>query len=198
MLLLLLLAVGTLAYNNYYGPSYYFGDHKGCYGSGCKPAVKIDTCLRAECYHCEDTEVFNSETLQCECKPGLVNINGWCGICREGYQYDADLMQCIGVNPCGYNQHLVNGKCKCLPGLVVIQNICQRCPTNQTYYPQYDACRCTQGYTLINGSCINIPCTELEVYSIELQKCVCGQGYFRLTRTINGTQSTYCGTCGFM
>ena len=89
-------------------------------------------------------------------------------------------MQCVGNNPCGINQQLVNGVCRCLPGLAVIQNICQRCPTNQTYFPQYDACRCSLGYTLFQGNCIFIPCLENEVYSAVSQACVCSQGYFRI------------------
>lgn len=56
------------------------------------------------------------------------------------------------------NQVLVNGVCQCQPGLIVIQNICQRCPVNQTYFPEYDACRCSDGLSLINNTCIRIVC----------------------------------------
>ena len=96
-------------------------------------------------------------------------------------------MQCIGINPCGINQHLVGTTCKCLPGLIVIQNICQRCPTNQSYFAEFDACRCSVGYTAVNGSCILVTCQEFEVYSVNDQACICANGYYR----INGT----CGQC---
>ena len=82
---------------------------------------------------------------------------------------------------------LVNQVCQCQPGLIVIQNICQRCPVNQTYYPQYDSCRCSPGYSLVDGSCILIECGLNQVYSDKLLKCVCAFGYY----LINGT----CGTC---
>lgn len=99
----------------------------------CKPAVKIMNCYQPRCYRCGTNEVFNQDTLYCDCKDGYVPINGYCGKCRKGYEYDSVRQECIGVNPCGINQYLVNGSCKCLPGLRVIQNICQRCPVNQTY-----------------------------------------------------------------
>ena len=87
---------------------------------------------------------------------------------------------CEGINPCGINQHLVGGVCKCLPGLVVIQNICQRCPINQTYFPSYDACRCSIGYSLVNGTCILIDCVTNQVYDADKQACVCKQGYYEV------------------
>lgn len=125
--------------------------------------------------------MFNPDTLYCDCLPGYVPINGQCGKCRDGYQYDPVMQQCIGVNPCGINQYLVNGTCKCLPGLIVIQNICQRCPTNMTYYQEFDACRCTIGYTSLNGSCVYIECGLNEVYSVDSQKCVCAFGYYLIS-----------------
>lgn len=94
---------------------------------------------------------------------------------------------CNGIDICGPNQVLVNGICQCQPGLQVIQNICQRCPINQTYYPQYDACRCSPGYSSINGSCIIVTCGANEVYSDAKQACVCDFGFY----LINGT----CGRC---
>ena len=115
-------------------------------------------------------------------------INGYCGKCREGYNYDPVLMQCVGTNPCAINQHIVDGVCRCLPGLVTIQNVCQRCPVNQTYFPEYDECRCSVGYTRINGSCLYVPCEENEVYSVERQACECAFSYY----LVNGT----CQRCG--
>lgn len=84
----------------------------------------------------------------------------------------------MGIDPCGPNQVLVNGTCQCQPGLQIIQNICQRCPINQTYYPQYDACRCSQGYSSVNGSCILVTCGTNQVYSDSQQACVCAFGYY--------------------
>jgi hypothetical protein len=179
LLLLMLLAALSLAYND---KLWKIDDCPSC-----KPAVKVANCNQPQCYHCGTNEVLNQATLYCECQPGFQPINGYCGKCREGYQYDPVLMQCVGVNPCGINQELVNGTCKCLSGLQVIQNFCQRCPANQTYFAQFDACRCSEGYSLVNGSCIFVTCLVNEVYSVDAQACVCGFGYYR----INGT----CGQC---
>ena len=96
-------------------------------------------------------------------------------------------MWCEGENPCGLNQVLVDGVCKCQPGLVVIQNVCQGCPINQTYFPDYDACRCTIGYSLINDTCTKVDCGELEEYSEEQQACVCQIGYYKIAGV--------CGRC---
>lgn len=177
VLIVLLLAVGSFAYNV----------GQGCSATWCKPAVKVQSCIQAYCYRCGVNEVLNQDTYYCDCKAGYLPINGVCGKCAEGYQYDSVMQQCIGINPCGINQYLVNGVCKCLPGLIVIQNICQRCPTNQTYFAQYDACRCSTGFTLLNGNCVLINCVVNEVYSADAQACVCASGYFR----INGV----CGQC---
>ena len=153
ILLVMLLAVVTLSYNN----GYNYNDYN-C--PNCKPRpIKVDRCNDPMCYRCGPNEVFNINTHYCDCEEGYMPINGLCGKCPEGYEYDAILFQCVGVNPCGFNQHLVNGVCRCLPGLAVIQNICQRCPENQTYFPAFDACRCSTGFTLLSGNCIYIPCT---------------------------------------
>jgi hypothetical protein len=110
-----------------------------------------------------------------------------CGKCPAGYEYDPVTQWCNGVNTCGPNQVLVNGICQCQPGLQVIQNICQRCPVNQTYFPQFDACRCSPGFSNINGSCILVSCGANEVYSESRQACVCDFGFY----LVNGV----CGRC---
>lgn len=121
----LLLFSTTYAYNTY-----------TCNSHSCHSApIKIDYCHEPRCYKCGINEVFNRDTYYCDCKTGYYPINGYCGQCREGYKYDTVLQQCIGINPCSINQHLVDGVCKCLPGLITIQNVCQRCPVNQSYFP---------------------------------------------------------------
>ena len=110
-----------------------------------------------------------------------------CGKCPAGYEYDPVTQWCNGINTCGPNQVLVNGICQCQPGLQVIQNICQRCPVNQTYFPQFDGCRCSPGYSNINGSCILVTCGTNEVYSEAKQACVCDFGFY----LVNGV----CGRC---
>lgn len=154
---------------------------------GCKPATQIATCPDYHCYRCDKNEVLNIDTLNCDCLEGYYRINGFCGQCPAGYSYDPITQWCEGINTCGPNQVLVNQVCQCQPGLIVIQNICQRCPVNQTYYPQYDACRCSPGYSLVDGSCILIECGLNQVYSDTQLKCVCAFGYY----LVNGT----CGTC---
>jgi hypothetical protein len=152
---------------------------------GCRPAEKVATCTDYHCYRCRRNEVLNLDTFECDCKEGFYRVNGRCAVCPEGYVYDEITQWCTGVNPCGPNQVLVNGVCQCQPGLVVIQNICQRCPVNQTYYPQYDACRCSPGFSLVDGDCILVECKTNEVYSESAQACVCAFGFY-LIRTQSG------------
>lgn len=121
------------------------------------------------------------------CKGDNYRINGVCGQCPKGYSFDPVTQWCNGIDTCGPNQVLINGICQCQPGLRVIQNICQRCPVNQTYFPQYDACRCSPGYSSVNGSCILIVCGQNEVYSDSKQACVCDFGFY----LIKGV----CGRC---
>jgi hypothetical protein len=153
----------------------------------CKPAPQIATCTDLHCYRCGKNEVLNQETLNCECIEGDYRINGRCGTCPPGYSYNPITQWCEGIDTCGPNQILVNGSCHCQPGLVVIQNICQRCPVNQSYYPKYDACRCSPGYSLVNNSCILVVCGDNAIYSETKQACVCTYGFYLL----NGT----CGRC---
>ena len=153
----------------------------------CKPATQIATCPDYHCYMCGKNEVLNLDTLNCDCKGDFYRINGFCSRCPEGYSYDPITQWCEGINPCGPNQVLVDQKCQCQTGLIVIQNICQRCPVNQTYFPQYDACRCSPGYSLINGSCILVECGDNQVYSDAQQACVCAFGYYLINNT--------CGRC---
>ena len=70
-LLLLLLAVGSLCYNNYYA----------CSKPVCKPAIKVMNCYDPHCYKCGPNETFNPDTLYCDCKEGFLPINGFCGKC---------------------------------------------------------------------------------------------------------------------
>ena len=151
--MLLLLLVATSAY------------YDNC--RDCKPATKVASCPDYHCYRCGRNEVLDLYTLQCQCIENYYRVNGVCGQCPEGYSYDPITQWCTGDTPCGVNQVLVNGVCQCQPGLVVIQNICQGCPVNQTYFPDYDACRCSPGYSLINGLCILVECGYREVYSEE-------------------------------
>ena len=154
---------------------------------GCKPAPHIATCTDLHCYRCGINEYLNPVSLNCQCVAPNYRINGFCGVCPAGYTYNPITQWCDGIDTCGPNQVLVNGICQCQPGLQVIQNVCQRCPVNQTYYPQYDACRCSPGYSSINGSCIIVICAVNQVYSNSLQACVCAFGFY----LINGT----CGQC---
>ena len=79
--LVLLLAVGILAYKE--------GNIRCDSPYGCKPAaIKIDRCYMPHCYRCGINEVFNTDTLYCDCKDGYVPINGVCGRCQDGYSYD--------------------------------------------------------------------------------------------------------------
>lgn len=146
--------------------------------NGCKPAPQIATCTDLHCYRCDKNEVLNTVSLLCECKDGTYRINGKCGTCPSGYSYDPVTQWCVGIDTCGPNQVLVNGICQCQPGLQLIQNICQRCPVNQTYFAQYDACRCSTGYSNVNGSCILVNCSTNQVYSDSQQACVCAFGYY--------------------
>jgi hypothetical protein len=155
--------------------------------NGCKPAPQIATCPDLHCYQCGTNEALNPTTLNCECTGSNYRINGVCGVCPDGYAYDPVTEWCNGINTCGPNQVLVNGTCQCQPGLQVIQNICQRCPVNQTYFAQYDACRCSPGYSSINNSCIIVTCSANQVYSDAQQACVCDFGYY----LVNGV----CGRC---
>lgn len=145
---------------------------------GCTPPAQIKACSDYHCYRCDRNEELNLHTRLCDCREGFYRVNGRCRVCPEGYYYDEDLQWCVGIDTCGPNQVLIDGICQCQPGLIVIQNICQRCPENQTYYPQYDACRCSPGYSLVDGNCILVTCGKNQVYSDKEQKCVCEIGYY--------------------
>lgn len=147
----------------------------------CKPATHVATCPDYHCYRCGLNEFLNLNTMWCECEKGYYRINGVCGVCPPGYVYDEVLQWCEGENPCGINQVLNSqGVCECQPGLQVIQNICQGCPVNQTYFPEFDACRCQVGYSLVNGTCTLVECGINEEYSIDSQACICTFGFYRI------------------
>lgn len=153
VIFILLLTISMALYKDY------------CTTSNCRPAKRTKSCTDYFCYQCDKNEKLNIKTLQCECIEGFYRINGRCGQCPAGYEYDEITQWCNGINPCAVNQVLVNGVCQCQPGLIVIQNICQRCPVNQTYFPEFDACRCSNGFSLINNTCIKIDCGINQVYS---------------------------------
>lgn len=176
---IVLLGLATMGYSSQAYPS------DTC--NNCVPAFQIATCPDLHCYRCQINEILDTTTRLCACLDGFYRVNGVCSKCPDGYSYDPLTQWCTGTNPCGANQYLNNGICICLPGLIVIQNICQRCPANQTYFTQYDACRCSAGFSLVNGSCINIPCGTNQVYSGDSQSCICIFGYY----LVNGT----CGRC---
>lgn len=86
VLLIFLLTVGALSYN---------WGRPSCNSRGdCGPGP-IKTCNDPIlCYYCGPNQVFNQDTLYCDCKPGYLPINGVCDRCPEGYTYNADWQQC--------------------------------------------------------------------------------------------------------
>ena len=59
-----------------------------CTTANCRPAKRTKSCPEYYCYQCDQNEKLNIKTLQCECIEGFYRINGRCGQCPAGYEYD--------------------------------------------------------------------------------------------------------------
>lgn len=131
-------------------------------------------------------------SLLCTCSAGYYRIQGVCTVCPAGTTYNPLTQWCEGNGNngyCGYNQYYdpVSKYCYCNPGTYLIMGACSSCPANSYYDPNYGVCRCQQDYSLVNNTCILIPCRPNQYYDPISQTCVCSPGYYLINNV--------CGQC---
>lgn len=140
------------------------------------------------CDVCPPYSTYNVGTLSCDCANGYVFFQGEC---RKPYTPPPQPPAPV-VPSCRVNERLVGNICTCLQDFYLIKGVCTYCAAPNVYDAQLAICKpicktnqqldlntlkcvCIGGFNNINGEC-GI-CPAYSVYSVDVQNCLCIDGY---------------------